>query len=97
MIEKLKNVGGQNPIEAAKLKCKIYHGPYVYNFQEIYDLFNKHKISEKIHDENELANTISMDLSQSNEITNEKIEIINNLGKKILNDTCNELDKIINK
>ena len=38
-----------------------------------------------------------MDLSQSNEITNEKIEIINNLGKKILNDTCNELDKIINK
>ena len=97
MIEKLKNVGGQNPIEAAKLKCKIYHGPYVYNFQEIYDLFNKHKISEKIHDENELANKISMDLSQSNEITNEKIEIINNLGKKILNDTCNELDKIINK
>jgi 3-deoxy-D-manno-octulosonic-acid transferase len=97
MMEKLKNVGGQNPIEAAKLKCKIYHGPYVYNFQEIYDLFNKHKISEKIHNEDELANKISMDLSQSSEITNEKIEIINNLGKKILNDTCNELDKIINK
>ena len=97
MMKKLKNVGGQNPIEAAKLKCKIYHGPYVYNFQEIYDLFNKHKISEKIHNEDELANKISMDLSQSSEITNEKIEIINNLGKKILNDTCNELDKIINK
>jgi 3-deoxy-D-manno-octulosonic-acid transferase len=97
MMEKLKNVGGQNPIEAAKLKCKIYHGPYVYNFQEIYDLFNKHKISEKIHNEDELANKISMDLSQSSKITNEKIEIINNLGKKILNDTCNELDKIINK
>jgi len=29
MIKRLKNVGGQNPIEAAKLKCKIYHGPYV--------------------------------------------------------------------
>jgi len=97
MMEKLKNVGGQNPIEAAKLKCKIYHGPYVYNFQEIYDLFNKHKISEKIHNEDELANKISMDLSQSSKITNEKIEIINNLGKKILNDTCNELDKMINK
>ena len=27
--------GGQNPIEAAKLDCKIYHGPYVYNFKEI--------------------------------------------------------------
>ena len=29
MIEKLKDQGGQNPIEAAKLNCKIYHGPYV--------------------------------------------------------------------
>ena len=25
MIKKLKNQGGQNPIEAAKLDCKIYH------------------------------------------------------------------------
>ena len=97
MIKRLKNVGGQNPIEAAKLKCKIYHGPYVYNFQEIYDLFNKHKISEEINSVNELANKISMDLSQSNEITNEKITIINNLGKKILDNTCNELEKVITK
>ncbi len=97
MIKRLKNVGGQNPIEAAKLKCKIYHGPYVYNFQEIYDLFNKHKISEEINNVNELANKISMDLSQSNEITNEKITIINNLGKKILDNTCNELEKVITK
>ena len=97
MIEKLKRVGGQNPIEAAKFKCKIYHGPYVYNFKEIYDLFNKYKISEEIHNEIELSNKISMDLSKSNAINNEKIEIINDLGKKILNDTCDELDKIINK
>ena len=37
MIKKLHKVGGQNPIEAAKLGCKIYHGPYIYNFKEIYD------------------------------------------------------------
>ncbi len=97
MIKKLKNVGGQNPIEAAKLKCKIYHGPYVSNFHEIYDLFNKHKVSEKIHNVEELSNKISMDLNKSNRIDSEKIEIINNLGKKILNDTCNELDKMLNK
>ena len=40
MIEKLKNDGGQNPIEAAKLRCKIYHGPFVYNFRE-YMRFSK--------------------------------------------------------
>ena len=55
----------------------------VSNFQEIYDLFNKHKISEEINNVNELANKISTDLSQSNEITNEKITIINNLEKNI--------------
>ena len=32
IIKKLKNDSGQNPIEAAKLGCKVYHGPYVYNF-----------------------------------------------------------------
>jgi 3-deoxy-D-manno-octulosonic-acid transferase len=28
--------GGQNPIEAAKLRCAIVHGPHVWNFAEIY-------------------------------------------------------------
>ena len=31
----------QNPIDAAKLGCKIYHGPYVYNFKEIYEILEK--------------------------------------------------------
>ena len=34
-------MGGQNPIDAAKLGCKIYHGPYIYNFNEIYELLKK--------------------------------------------------------
>lgn len=95
MIKKLKFVGGQNPIEAAKLGCKIYHGPHVYNFQEIYELFNKYKISEIIYNEAELANKLGIDLFNSNPLKNDKIETINNLGKKILNDTFNELNKII--
>ena len=41
LIKKLENVGGQNPIDAAKLGCKIYHGPYVYNFKEIYEILQK--------------------------------------------------------
>ena len=28
--------GGQNPIEAAKLRCAIVHGPHVWNFAEVY-------------------------------------------------------------
>ena len=28
--------GGQNPIEAVKLKAAIMHGPHVFNFADIY-------------------------------------------------------------
>ena len=97
MIKKLELDGGQNPIEAAKSGCKIYHGPYVYNFQEIYELFNKYEISEKINNEDELANKLNIDLESSKEIKGNDIDIINNLGEKILNDTFNELSKIINR
>ena len=48
MLKKLKDVGGQNPIEAAKMGCKVYHGPYVYNFSEIYELLAENKVSNKI-------------------------------------------------
>ena len=46
--KKFKRDGGQNPIEAAKLNCKIYHGPYVYNFEEIYKILEKNGISKKL-------------------------------------------------
>ena len=41
--------GGQNPLEAAKLGCKIIHGPNVYNFKEIYEKINKMKISTNFY------------------------------------------------
>ena len=47
-IKKLENVGGQNPIDAAKLGCKIYHGPFVSNFKEIYEFLNHKQIAEEV-------------------------------------------------
>ena len=46
-IIKNSNIMVVKPIEAAKLNCKIYHGPYVYNFEEIYEAFEKNQISKK--------------------------------------------------
>ena len=43
----MESVGGQNPIEAVKLGCKVYHGPYVYNFEDLPN-FNKNNISKEI-------------------------------------------------
>ena len=94
LIKRLKNVSGQNPIEAAKFGCKIYHGPYVYNFEEIYDQLKHYGISKKIENEMELANSIIADFSKRENINQNQLDIINNYGKKILNDTYNEIKKI---
>ena len=54
MLKKLENVGGQNPIEPAKLGCKVFHGPYVYNFKEIYEFLNSNGIAIQVDDDQEL-------------------------------------------
>ncbi|MBD1172480.1 hypothetical protein IDG78_02920 [Pelagibacterales bacterium SAG-MED05] len=91
MLKKLKNVSGQDPIEAAKLSCKIYHGPFVSNFEEIYDLLNKLKISKTIHNEIELSDYLIKDLNNFKKTYDNKISVVDSLGKKILEDTYNEL------
>ena len=97
MIRKLKQEGGQNPIEAAKLGCKIYHGPFVYNFKEIYEFLNKKNMSELVFNAKELSKKIINDLNNSNTKLNKNIDIINDLGEKILTNTSKELNILINK
>ena len=97
MIKKLKTTGGQNPIEAAKLGCKIYHGPYVYNFKEVYDFLKSYNISETIHNDVELSEKIKTDLTFNSRIKDKKRGMIENLGKKILENTFDELVKVANK
>ena len=92
MLKKLKHVSGQDPIEAAKLNCKIYHGPFVSNFEEIYELLNKLKISKTIHNEIELSDYLIKDLNNFNKSYDNKISVFDSLGKKILEDTYNELN-----
>ena len=65
ILKKLKNEGGQNPIDAAKLKCRIYHGPYVYNFEEIYKILRENNISQEIKTYDELSNYLIKDLNLS--------------------------------
>ena len=97
LIKKLQHVGGQNPIEAVKLGCKIYHGPYVYNFQEIYHLLNKHKLAEQIIDSDELSKKINFDLNNLDFTKNENaLKDINEFGDKILKTTFDEVLKFKN-
>ena len=94
-IRKIKNDSGQNPIDAAKLKCKIYHGPYVYNFKEIYDILKKNNISKIIKDEEELSNNLIADLEYPHKQDDEIENKINNLGEKTLTDTMKYINNFL--
>ena len=96
LMKKLSSVGGQNPIEAAKLGCKIYHGPYTYNFREIYELLNRYKISEQIDSEIDLAEKLKIDFDNNLKIKNQNaIKNINELGEDILDKTFQHIKRYI--
>jgi 3-deoxy-D-manno-octulosonic-acid transferase len=96
MIFKLKDDGGQNPIEAAKMGCKIYHGPYVYNFEEIYEILKNNNVSKQIKDHKELSEHLALDLVTPIKQSNNDKEIINNLGQETLNKTIAIINNFIN-
>ena len=94
-IKKLENVGGQNPIEAAKLGCKIYHGPFVYNFKEIYEILDKNKISKQINSSAEMAQNLQNDLKEIKEREPEFVRKLNDIGQKTLNNTLQKINNFI--
>ena len=92
LLKSLKNSSGQNPIEAAYLGCRIYHGPYVDNFEEIYQVLESNKISQKVLNSDFLAKSIIDDLQDKRKIEKNNSNVISNLGQKTFTDTM----KIIN-
>ncbi len=91
LFKKFIQEGGQNPIEAAQLGCKVYHGPYIYNFKEIYDILKENLISQEINDSKELAKYINQDFEKKGDniqISN----LVRNLGQKTLTDTMKQIN-----
>ena len=87
--------GGQNPLEAARYGCNIIHGPHVSNFNEIYQYLKKIKISQRIKDEKNMAYLLNYFFSKkpnSNKIQRK----LKNIGKKILDNTYNEIKLVLN-
>ena len=86
---------GQNPIEPARLGCKIFHGPYVSNFAEIYKYLNELGISKEINNSNELSLSLVEEF-KDNKLKNPEIsEKIETHGKNILNNVTMEIKKYI--
>ena len=84
---------GQNPLEATREGCKVYHGPYVSNFQEIYSFLNKNGISKRIKTTDQLNKYLSSDLN-SKQNNNKKIKNrLNKIGKIMLKNIYTEVKK----
>jgi len=95
LLKKLKNVGGQNPIDAAKMGCHIFHGPYVYNFHEIYDYLNSKNISEKINKPEILAQKLMKNFNIGFEKNDKNIEKLSSYSDKIFKDVIQEYNRFI--
>ena len=94
-IIKLKNDSGQNPIEAAKLGCKIYHGPYVYNFKEIYEILMKNNVSQKINDVGELSQFLLSDFKSSDLQSKDFKNTIDKLGEEVLASSMSKINNFL--
>ena len=96
LVTSLIKDSGQNPIEPARLGCKIFHGPYVKNFIEIYNYLSDLGISKEVNNSNELSLSLVgefKDNKPKNPEIGEKIEIY---GQNILNNVTQEIKKYIN-
>jgi len=85
--------GGQNPLEPARLGNTIIHGPYVDNFKEVYSFLKKLKLSIKINKPSQIEKILIKNIKHSPK--NTKTKKLNLIGKKILADNINELNKYI--
>ena len=83
------NKGGQNPLEAARYGAKIFHGPNIDNFKDVYQLLNSLKISKLVNSSKKLASLIKFIPNKAN---GNKIKKI---GRIILKKTIKELNYLI--
>ncbi len=85
--------GGQNPLEPAKLGCKIIHGPNISNFNEIYKKLKNMKISKMFNNYKSGTELVKNSINKKQFIFENKKLI--KYGEKILNLTYQEIVKIV--
>ena len=87
--------GGQNPIEPARLGCKVFHGPNISNFEEIYKYLSNLNITKVVKSSEELGLSL---IEEFGDNVTKNVEIgkkIENYGQNILNNVIIELKKYI--
>ena len=84
--------GGQNPIEAAYLGKKIYHGKNIENFIDVYDVLNQLKFTQQVENARQLEHYVKEALNNPKSV-NKDINI--NRLKKEGNNTVSKVLEVI--
>ena len=86
---------GQNPIEPARFGCKIFHGPNVANFIEIYEYLKTLGVTKKVNNSDELSLSLVEEFKEDKAKNDEIPAKIQNYGQNIFNNVIIELKKYI--
>ena len=82
--------GGQNPLEAVRYGCNVFHGPNISNFYEIYKFLKNKSLSKKILNNQDLASLLLLNFKKK--IKHQKIiKNLNLIGENILDKTYKEI------
>ena len=96
LIKSLRNDSGQNPIEAARLGCKIFHGPNVSNFADVYEYLKSLGVTEEVGNPEALGQSLVEELKKDKANNKQIGEKIENYGLNTLNKVLNEIKIYIN-
>ena len=95
LVKTLIMDSGQNPIEPARLGCKIFHGPNVSNFTEIYEFLKALSVTREVNNADELSLLLVEEFKKDKAKNDEIAEKIQNYGQNIFNNVIIELKKYI--
>ena len=93
LVKSLIKDSGQNPIEPARIGCKIFHGPNVSNFVEIYEYLKTLEVTQEINNSEELSISLVEEFKANRAKNKEIAPIIENYGQNIFNNVIIELKK----
>ena len=95
LVKTLVSDSGQNPIESARLGCKIFHGPNFSNFIEIYNYLEKLGIAKIVNNTNEISLSLIEEFKLDRPKDQDVARKIEDYGQKIFNNVIIEMKKYI--
>ena len=96
-ISSLINNSGQNPIEPSRFGCKIFHGPYVNNFLEIYEYLRSLDITKQVTSPEILSQHLLKEFENKKVVDESVINKIEKYGQSTLSNVLDEIKIYIKK